>query len=199
MRSYTRIVSPFDGVITRRFVDTGHLTDPAGSRDPLLTIARTDTVRVSIGVPEIDAPLITVGDRAEIRVQALGGRSFEGTVSRASWALDRATRTLRAEIDLENRDGVLQSGLYVYVNIIADERENALTLPESAVLQDRQGGATCIVLVDGVVHRREVELGLSDGERVEIVSGLADGEPVVTSDPSAFEDGQAVDVVEPTA
>jgi HlyD family secretion protein len=198
MLSYTRITSPFDGVITRRHVDTGHLTEPNGSRAPMFTVARTDTVRVSIGVPEVDAPLIDVGDRAEIRVQALDGRTFEGTVSRASWALDRATRTLRAEIDLENPDESLQAGLYVYVSIIADEAEDVLTLPASAILRDRDGEASCVVAVDGRAERRPIELGLGDGERFEIRSGLAEGEPVIISDPSSLEDGQAVELVEPT-
>jgi RND family efflux transporter MFP subunit len=182
-------------VVTKRFVDRGHLTDPAGSRDPLLSIARTDIVRVVVGVPEVDAPLVTVGDRAEIRIQALGGRTFEGTVSRASWALDRATRTLRTEIDLENPENTLQAGLYVYVSIVTEEQHDVLTLPASAVRMDREGGASCVVLVDGKVQHRTIEVGLGDGERVEIRAGIEEGEPVVTSDPSAFEEGQAVDVI----
>ncbi|WP_152049737.1 efflux RND transporter periplasmic adaptor subunit [Tautonia marina] len=196
MKSFTRIVAPFNGIVTKRFVDTGHLTDPGGSRDPLLSIARTDIVRVVVGVPEVDAPLVDVGDRAEIRVQALGGRTFEGTVTRASWALDRATRTLRAEIDLENSDRTLQAGLYVYVSIVAEQRDEVLTLPLSAVLTDDEGQSSSVVIVDGRIQRRALELGLSDGTRVEVRAGLKEGEPVVTSDPSAFDDGQAVEVIE---
>ncbi|WP_169976697.1 efflux RND transporter periplasmic adaptor subunit [Tautonia rosea] len=196
MRSFTQIVAPFEGTITKRFIDTGHLTDPSGSRDPLLSIARTDVVRVVVGVPEVDAPLINTGDRAEIRVQALGGRTFEGSVTRSSWALDRATRTLRAEIDLENLDRMLQPGLYVYVSIIADQRDDVLSLPSSAVVIDGTEGAFCMVIVDGRVQRRAVELGLNDGTRVEIRSGLQEIEPVVDSDPSALVPGQPVEVIE---
>ncbi|MEW4571216.1 efflux RND transporter periplasmic adaptor subunit [Tautonia sp. JC769] len=199
MLSFTQIRAPFDGVITKRFVDRGHLTDPAGSGDPLLAIARTDLIRVVVGVPEVDAPFITPGDRAEIRVQALGSQTFEGTVSRASWALDRATRTLRTEIDLENPDDTLQAGLYAYVSIVAEEHHDVLTLPASAVRTDREGKSSCIVLVEGRVRSRTVEVGLNDGQRVEIRSGVEEGVPVVTSDPSALEDGQEVEVIEPAA
>lgn len=197
MVSYTRITAPFDGVITKRYVDTGHLTEPGGSRDPLFTIARTDTVRVSIGVPEVDAPLVKVGAPAEVRVPVLGGRVVEGVVSRISWALDRSTRTLRAEIDLDNPGQELQSGLYVYASIIAAERENALSLPVSAIVKDPEGVPFCMVLVDGKVRRQLLEIGLSDGSRVEIVSGLADEDVVITSEPGSLQEGQAVEAIDP--
>jgi RND family efflux transporter MFP subunit len=192
MVEFTRIASPFAGTVTRRLVDTGHLTDPDGASDPLLTISRTDIVRVSVGVPEVDAPLVGVGDPARIRLQALEGRTFEGEVSRTSWALDQSTRTLRAEIDLENLEGVLQPGLYVYVTIIAEERPDVLSLPESAILRDPAGNASCMVAEDGKARRKPIELGLSDGDRVEVVSGLSGSEAVITSDPASLEEGQPV-------
>jgi RND family efflux transporter MFP subunit len=191
MVGFTRITSPFAGVVTRRLVDTGHLTDP-GASDPLLTVSRTDIVRVSVGVPEVDAPLVDVGDPARIRLQALEGRTFEGEVSRTSWALDQSTRTLRAEIDLENPEGVLQPGLYVYVTIIAEERPDVLSLPESAILRDPAGNASCMVAEDGQARRMPIGLGLSDGDRVEVVSGLSGSEAVITSDPASVEEGQPV-------
>ena len=127
MVRYTKIEAPFDGVVTRRNFDTGHLTMPGASGDPLFVVARSDVVTVSVGVPEADAPLVGVGDAAEVRLQVLDGRTFEGKVTRTSWSLDPATRTLRAEIDLPNTDDALLPGLYAYATIIGEEHADALT------------------------------------------------------------------------
>jgi RND family efflux transporter MFP subunit len=194
---YAKVVAPFEGAVTARNVDTGHLTVPGGSADPLFVVARTDRVRISVGVPEADAPLIDRGDRAEVRLQVLGGRVFEGTVTRTSWALDPTTRTLRAEIDLENPEGVLRPGLYAYATIIAAERPGALTVPTTAVVRD--GARTYLVVVaDGRAHRRDVELGLDDGRLVEIASGLREGETVVRAEAGGLAEDQPV-VAEPAA
>ncbi len=196
LASYVKVVAPYDGIVTHRHVDTGHLTDPNGARDPLLTIARTDRVRISIGVPEADAPYVEPGDRAELRIQVLGNRLFEGTVTRIAYALDRETRTLRAEIDLENPEGVLRPGLYAYVSIIAEEREDALTLPRAAILSE-DGASYCFVVQDGQAHRRPIEVGLRERDLVEVVSGLEEREQVVAANPEGLTDGQAVEIQEP--
>src|SRR5690606_15772371 len=113
-----------------------------------------------------------------------------------SWALDQATRTLRAEVDLENPDGVLRPGLYAYATIIAEEATGALTLPDSAIVRE-EGRAYCVVVEGGVARHREVEPGLSDGQRTEVRSGLDGTEAVVTANPAALADGQAVEAAPP--
>ncbi len=196
MVRYTKIEAPFDGVVIRRNFDTGHLTMPGASGDPLFVVARSDVVTVSVGVPEVDAPLVGVGDAAEVRLQALDGRTFKGKVTRTSWSLDPATRTLRAEIDLPNTDDVLLPGLYAYATIVGDEHADALCVPTSAVVRD---GATsyCVIVADGRAARRPVAIGLSDGSKTEVVSGLEGGEAVVKANAASLADGQAVAVAVP--
>ena len=191
MLGYTRIEAPYDGVVTQRHVDTGHLTAPGTAGEPILVVARTDRVTIAVGVPETDAPLVDPGDRAEIRLQALAGRTFEGTVTRTSWSLDPTTRTLRAEVDLENPDGVLRPGFYAYATIIAEERADVLTVPASAIVRDG-GKAFCVAVVDGKARRCEVHLGLSDGKAVEVLSGLDGGEVVVAANAALLAEGQPV-------
>ena len=82
--------APFDGVVTRRGVDTGHLTVPGPPGEPLFVVARTDIVTIAVGVPETYAPLVGRGDKVLVRVQALGGLTVEGEVTRTAWALDTA-------------------------------------------------------------------------------------------------------------
>jgi hypothetical protein len=128
---YTRIVAPFDGVVTRRNVDAGHLTVPGGQGEPLFIVARSDLVTVTVGVPELFAAAVDPGDSARVRLQAIPGRTFEGKVTRTAYALDTKSRTLRVEIDLPNPVGKLHPGLYAYATIILDEHRDALTLPAS--------------------------------------------------------------------
>lgn len=198
MAGYTKILAPYDGVVTRRHVDTGHLTVPGGASDPLFVVARTDRVRIAVGVPEASAPLVGVGDRAELSLQALDGRIFEGQVARISWALDQQTRTLRAEVDLENPDGTLRPGLYAYATIVTEEHADVLTVPATAVI--REGGkAYCVVVEGDRARRREVQLGLNDGTRVEVLSGLEGGEAIVASNAGTLADGQPVRAEPPPA
>jgi multidrug resistance efflux pump len=115
---YARIVAPFDGVVTRRSVSVGDLAaPPRGRAMPLFTVARLDTVRVVVNVPDKDAPRVRVGSEASIKLDALPGQVLKGKVTRTAAALDPAKRTLRAEIDLPNPDGKLLPGMYGTVTL----------------------------------------------------------------------------------
>lgn len=189
---FAKILAPFDGVVTFRHIHTGHLTIPGGMNDPLFDVARTDRLRVVAGVPEADAPFIEPGDPAEIRFQALDGRTLAGRVSRTSWSLDQGTRTLRAEIDIENADGSIRPGLYAYVTIVAAERTDVLALPASATFKEA-GRAYCVAVRDGRAHRLEIKTGVSDGKMIEILSGLGEAETIIASNPAAIAEGQPIE------
>lgn len=191
MAGYARLVAPYDGVVTKRGVDTGHLTTPGTTGEPLFVVARSDVVTVTVGVPEADAPFVDVGDAARVRLQALDGRAFEGKVTRTAWALTPATRTLHAEIDLTNPDGVLRPGLYAYATVVVEEHRDVVTVPASAVFADG-GKSYCVTAEGGRAKRREIRLGLSDGQRTEIVSGLPEGASVVEANAASLVDGRPV-------
>src|SRR5262249_2342968 len=158
--------------------NAGDLTTPGTAGQPLFMVARDDVVRITVGVPEMYATEVNPGDRALIRVQAIPGKEFEGKVTRASWTLDAKSRTLRTEIDLPNPNGRLRPGLYAYATIIVEEHAGALTVPTSALV--RQDSQTyCAALVDGRAMRKPVTVGIDDGARTEIVSGLTGGETLV--------------------
>ncbi|HUG66316.1 MAG TPA: efflux RND transporter periplasmic adaptor subunit [Pirellulaceae bacterium] len=120
---YAKILAPFAGIVTERNVDTGHFVrPPQGSGSPSLFVVITaDVVRIVAEIPELEAPLVNVGNRAFIRVQSLGGEEIEGQVTRTAWALDPASRTLRAEIDLPNPTGRLRPGMYATVRIMLED------------------------------------------------------------------------------
>jgi RND family efflux transporter MFP subunit len=191
LAAYRRVVAPYDGVVLRRQVDTGHLTRAGDGAAPLLVVARVDRITVAVDVPEAEAIRVEPGDPATVRLQALDGRVIEAPVTRTAGALDAASRTLRVEIDLPNADGSLRPGLYAYVGIAAERRPDVLTIPVAAVLRDGDRAA-CMVVRDGVARRVPITLGLTEGPRVEVRSGLSGSELVVEATPGALADGQRV-------
>jgi HlyD family secretion protein len=196
---YTEIKAPFIGVVTQRNVDIGHYVHPitGGATQPLLVIAQTDQVRVFVDVPEMEAPLVDAGDKpdsAVVRVQSLGEQGIDGKVTRTSWSLDKANRSLRAEIDLPNAGGKLRPGMYAKVDILLDQRDNVLTLPATAIVRD--GGFTyCFVVESGKAERKRIELGLRSGADVEVRSGVAGDQLVVLARGDSLVQGQPIEVI----
>jgi RND family efflux transporter MFP subunit len=198
MLGYARIEAPFDGIITRRNVDTGHLTKPGADAAPLFVAARTDVVTITVDIPETYSTEVNPGDRALIKLQAMKGRTVEGKVTRTAWALDPKTRTVRTEIDIPNPGGKLRPGLYAYATIIVEEHKDVLTIPTTAVVQDQEK-SFCVTVVDGKATRKLIETGLSDGTRTEVTSRLNGSEEVVKASAGSIVEGQAVEVVQPAA
>lgn len=198
LRAYETIAAPYDGVVTGREVDVGDLTTPGTQGRPLFVVARDDRVRIVVAVPEMFATDVEPGDRATIRLQAAPGKDFQGKVTRTSWTLDTRSRTLRTEIDVPNPKGTLRPGLYAQATIVVEEHADALTVPASAVVRDGSR-AYCVVVADGKAVRRPVTLGLEDGTRAEILSGLRGDQRVVKAYAASLADGQAVEVIAPAA
>lgn len=197
MLAYATLRAPFDGVITERHVHTGYLVEPGRTEaKPLLVVSRTDIVRVQVDVPEIDAALVDVGDKALLRIQAKGGKPLETKVTRISWSLHPTSRTLRAEIDVPNGDGSLRPGMYAFSVITLEETPQTLTVPTSAV---RVIGAEtfCFVLGDGVIRQKKVELGLRSGKEWAVKSGIVAEDKVIQSGVEALQDGEAAQGLPP--
>jgi HlyD family secretion protein len=193
---FARIEAPFDGIVIQRNVDTGDLTQPGADQPPLFVIAKSDIVTIWVAIPEIFAPTVNPGDRALVKLPAMPGPAIEGKVTRISWALDPRVRTLRAEIDIPNPDAKLQPGLYASATVIAEEHPDVLTLPATAVVSE-EGKDYCVTVTAGRATRRPIRLGLSDGTRTEVVSGIKPEEAVVLVNAASLADGQPVHVAEP--
>jgi RND family efflux transporter MFP subunit len=201
MLAYAEIKAPFNGVITQRNVDTGHYVHPVtgGATEPLLVVAQTEQVRVFVDVPEMEAPLVDAGekpDSAVIHVQSLGETGIDGKVTRTSWSLDKSNRSLRAEIDLPNKEGKLRPGMYAKVDILLDQRDNVLTLPLTAIV--REGGETyCYSIASGKIDRKKIELGMRSGPEVEVRSGVNADQLIVLARADSLIQGQSVEVIAP--
>ncbi len=192
---YSRIVAPFDGVVTQRSFHPGALIRSAaegGQPQPLLTVKRTDVMRIVVLVPDRDVVLTRQGEPAVVTVDALDGRSFQGTLARIARAED-AERLMRVEIDLPNLENVLCDGMYGKAIITLERDARRLVLPAACIVEHRgQAGGVVFVLRDGIARRAEVKLGGDNGTEVEVVSGITPDEAVVLPAGTPLEDGMRV-------
>jgi HlyD family secretion protein len=189
---FATLSAPFDGVITKRWVDAGTTVRDAGM--PLLTIMRTEKVRVLVDIPERDAPYIQTGrrgNRVELYLPSLketAASKFQGTMTLMASALDPVTRTMRAEMHVDNslgdKSGLLRPQMTGTASVTLAVRE-AFTVPASALV--RTGNKMEIYFVAdpagdpprGTVKRLEVQVGLDDGVRVEVKSERLTGRELV--------------------
>ena len=194
LSDYARITAPFTGVITVRYADTGSLI-PAGTASttstPVVRLAQISVLRLVLPVPESIAGQIRLGDPVKVHVQALNQDSV-GKVSRFADALDSQTRTMETEIDFDNKNGKLLPGMYAETVLQVAENKNALVVPLEAVTQSEKEATVLAVNAQDVVEERKVKLGLQGKSRVQILSGLADGERVIVGNRSEFRSGEKV-------
>jgi RND family efflux transporter MFP subunit len=195
MSNYTRIVAPFAGVITNRYADTGALiaagTSSSTQAIPVVRLAQTSKLRLVLPIPESVVSQIHLGDPVKVRVQALD-QDIGGRVSRFADSLDRQTRTMETEIDFDNRAGHLISGMYTETRLSLREKKNALTIPLEAISRNGEESTVLAVNAENVVEERKVRLGVEDSTRIEVLSGLSDGECVIIGNRSEYHNGEKI-------
>jgi HlyD family secretion protein len=196
MTQFERVEAPFQGVITARNIDNGDLVkaDDNSGGTPLFAIQRDDIVRVQVNVPQSGAVGLQDGLPAEVRVPELPGRTFEGKVSRNSVALDAASRTMLAEVDVPNPDGALRPGFYVDVQFGIPRPVPTVLIPADALLFNADGLRVATVDDAGRVHLRKVSIYRDYGTKLELREGLQGGERVALSPPADIAEGQQVKV-----
>ena len=195
---YTKIRSPYDGVVTARnfFVGEFITARDQGATIPLLAVDRIDKMRVVLQLPDLDVPYVNEGDKAVVEIVALPGRKFEGHVARVSSSEDQQTRTMRTEVDLPNDKNLLRNGMYGNVTIWLEKASDALSVPSAALVGESEGGkANLYVVRGGKAHKVAVTIGADDGLHTEIVSGLKPDDDVVVHYRGAIADGIAVAVM----
>jgi RND family efflux transporter MFP subunit len=208
LQSFERIEAPFDGVITARNIDVGQLITETGStvtsgagtitgNKEILDISAIRTLRVYVNVPQIYAPDAKNGVMATLTLPQYPGRKFEGKLVRSSDAVDPATRTLLAEVDVDNRAGELLPGSYTEVHLHTSNPAPALVVPVSALILETDGLRVATVDANNIAHLARVIAGRDMGSSIEIVSGLKQGEPVIANPPDSLTDGEKVHVVNP--
>ena len=197
MVAYSKITAPFDGVVTRRYADTGALVQAgtvqsgtAGNSNsmPLISFAQLNRLRLEFPVPESAVAYVHVGSPVEITVVSLG-KTFPGIVSRFAQKVDTDTRTMLTEVDVDNPDFLYTPGMYATVRLILSAKKDALAVPIQCVsIGDK---STVLVLDrDHKIKEQEVSLGLETPTMAEVLSGLNEGDLVVVGSRSSVQIGQ---------
>ncbi|NEU13803.1 efflux RND transporter periplasmic adaptor subunit [Methylobacterium sp. BTF04] len=199
LTGFKDIIAPFDGVITARGVDVGDLVHADGTGTALLSMDRDDILRVSVNVPQNAAVGVRDGLEATIKVPQLPSRTFSGKVARSSVALLRSSRTLTTEVDVENKDGTLRAGLYVYVTLKVPRTEPNIVIPAESLVFNQRGTQVAVANDDGTVQWRNVHIQRDLGTTIEVNHGLDGREQLVLSPPADLRDGQKIDRQTPKA
>jgi RND family efflux transporter MFP subunit len=193
MQGYLTVKAPFDGVITLRNVDTGALVNTGSTL--LFRIAQNATLRTYVNVPQSHASSVKVGQTAQISVSNLPGREFSGAVVRTANALDPASRTLLVEIHVPNPDGALLPGMYARVELISARPGAPLLIPSEALVVRADGTSVAVVRPDQTVHLQKIGVGRDYGDRLEVMSGLREGDWIVPNPGDAAREGLKVEPV----
>ena len=195
LEAYSRITAPFGGVVTKRYADTGALIQAGTASDtqsmPVVRLAEWSRLRLVVPVPESAVPDLRLGQAIDVVVPALG-RTIKGKVARFADALNEETRTMHTEIDVENPDGTLVEGMYAETTLVLHQKDSVLTVPIQAVKRNGTNGSVFVVDKSGAVGQRAITLGVDSEARIEVLSGLSDGDQVIVGNLNAVQAGQHV-------
>ena len=186
----TSIRAPFDGFVEKRLVNLGELVK---TQMPVMAVVRLDPLKVTAELPERMAPWITSGRPVVLHVDAYRDRTFTGSVTRISPVVNTATRAFPFEAVVPNADAALKPGTFARVHVESGKVDDILTLPYAA-LQYRYGVNRVFVVHGDRLAARELQVGERLGDRIEIASGVKEGEPVAITDVDTLSDGTLVAV-----
>ena len=196
LQSFEKVYAPFDGVVTARAVDTGQLINQ-GSGAELFHMQSIETLRVYTNVPEVYAQTLHRGMKIDLTFPEHPGKIYAGTLVRTADAIDPASRTLLAEVDVNNRSGELLPGSLAQVHFKTPTAGVTFIVPTAALIF-RRDGMELAKVVDGDQARMvHVVIGEDDGATVQIISGLQPGDKIIQDPPDSLIDGEKVDVVQP--
>jgi RND family efflux transporter MFP subunit len=197
LHKYTTISAPFDGVVTKRYANAGSMIQAGTASQtqamPIVQLSQNNLLRLMLPVPESVVSRIHVGQTVQVKVSSLG-RVFPGRVARFADKIQESTRTMDTEVDVPNPTLTLIPGMYAEVRLRVDARSNVLAVPIEAV--DRSGPSPRVYSIDAAreIHIVPVTTGLETDQRIEVRSGLQQGDTVVVGRRAGLKEGQQVQV-----
>ena len=190
----TILRSPISGVVTARNYDKG---DMYAMSSPIYTVQQITPVKILVGVSETDYTKVHKGDKVSVTADALPGKTFTGSVVRLYPVMDAASHTFKVEVQIPNNDRLVRPGMYVRTTINMGNNDS-IVIPDSAVVKQQGSGQRLVYVIDAdnVVSVKVVTVGLHFGSSCEILSGLEEGDRVVTEGQSALKSGIKVEVAQ---
>jgi len=200
LQSFEKIYAPFDGVITARNTDVGHLIN-SGAGAPateLFHMASTKVLRVYINVPQEYSQSAKPGLAADLTLQEFPGRRFAGKLVRTADSIDLTTRTLLVEVDVNNPSGELLPGAYTEVHLKVPAGAPSFILPVTALIFRSEGMQVAVVDNQNHANLRKVAIGRDYGAEVEVVSGISANDNIIVSPPDSIVSGETVRIANPS-
>ncbi len=192
--SYSLIKSPIDGVVTDRPLYEGDL---ATANQPILTVMNLSRLIAKAHIPQVEAAQLRVGNPAEIKVAGLD-EPVKARVTLVSPALDPGSTTIEVWVEARKPDPGLRPGMTVSVAMTAKTAKDAIVVPAGAVFRSEEAGDYVLVAGnDEKAHQKKVQIGIRNGESAQVVSGVNEGEPVITSGGYAVPDGTKIKIEKP--
>ena len=195
----TSLIAPFDGDIVKKTVELGGFVGPG---IPTLSLAKTDTVKIVIGVPDIVLRSVKLGQPVDVAIDALPSHAFHARISRMSSAADSVTRNFEVEVSIPNKDHLLKVGMIgsvQFTSVGGGSQTAALMVPLSAIVQAKDGKYGVFTVSDSsageIARLHPVEIGTVTGAEISVLRGLEVGDHVVTSGANLLKDGQPVEVL----
>jgi len=190
------VPSTLDGIVGRVYLDRGA---DVTLNTPIALVVDASTVRARADVPERYAGRVKLGQEVRVEVEAYPGHIFRGVVSKESPVVDSETRSAPIEVNLDNADGRLHSGMFAKMTVVVARHAGVVSVPREALIE---GGAPAVfVIKNGKAAKRELKLGLTTDVQAEVLGGLEPGENVAIFGLYGLKDGSVVEVLapEPTA
>ncbi|HXQ71475.1 MAG TPA: efflux RND transporter periplasmic adaptor subunit [Pyrinomonadaceae bacterium] len=186
--SYALIVSPIDGFVSERTADLGEYVSP---QQKVATVVRTNPLRIRIDIPEQAIPQVKAGQSVSVTTSAWPDKNFAGRIARIAPNVSAESRTLTVEAEVDNSGGALKPGQFATVRILQERAEPAVLVPARAIVSEA-GVSRLFVIKDGHAEQRVVQTGQTEGDLIEVKSGVAADEQVATSGLERLSDGIAV-------
>ena len=193
LQGYLKVRAPFAGVITLRNVDVGALVNSGSTL--LFRIAKTNLLRTYVNVPQSSAADIHVGQEAFLSTSEAPETKFPGQVARTANSLDPSSRTLLVEIQAANPAGKLLPGMYVQVDLNLPRKDPPLLIPSDTLVVRPEGTLVALVGAGNVVHFQRVLVGRDFGDRIEVLSGMTEGERAIVNPNDSVQEGVRVQPV----
>ena len=196
----TSLTAPSDGEIVKKSIELGAFVGPGV---PAFALAKTDIVKIVVGVPDTVVRSVKVGQPVDVAIDAFPTRTFHARISRMSSAADTVTRNFEVEVAIPNHDHLLRVGMIgslQFANVDGASRTSALLLPLSAVVQAKDGKYGVFVVSDSsageVARLHSVDIGAVNGSEITVIGGLETGERIITNGSNLLKDGQRVEVLQ---
>ncbi len=198
LQSFEKIYAPFDGVITARNTDVGHLINSGASApgNELFHIAAINKLRVYINLPQEYSASARPGLPADLELQEFPGKRFKGTLVRTANAIDPSSRTLLTEVDVDNPTGKLLPGAFAQVHLEIPSGAPSVIIPVTALIFRAQGLQAAVVNDGKHAEIRNIAIGRDYGDEVEVLSGLTTQDHVMVSPPDSLVQGEEVRVTQ---